>query len=1217
MPKISVILTSFNHEKYIAETIDSILAQSFQDFELIVWDDCSSDRSWEIIQSYQDPRLLTFRNEERQRALRGINRAITEVARGTYIAIHHSDDVWEPNKLERQHAFLETHMSVGAVFTHAQAIDENSLPLTDHQHFYSQIFQQPNQTKQQWLHRFFYQGNALCHPSVLIRKLCYDECGPYKPWLAQLGAFDMWIRLCLKFDIHVLPESLVRFRVRDDEANASGNRPDTRARCAHEYFLLLNNYLQLNTFTALTEVFPQARQYQQRGEGDTRFALAMMALAENTPPWHRLFGLQLLSTLLEDPHSATLIQHLYAFDYQSFIRITGLTPAFAGLEATQQLIADTGIKPQPWLPAWRWSPTERSWAEETLASWPAFSCEFLLAKRHEADSVVSSLARLHHQWLKTSWRVVTLKGTLSSSLNPVMFDSPSEWLAIIDAGDTLCADATFRLAQTILQHPEWQIVYTDEDTLSVQGEHSQPHANPDFNLDFLRSMPYIGNLLLIRRTLFIALGGFDPQAAGAEEYDLLLRAWEKIGDTGIGHIPEVLYHRCQDSRGRLPIPLEGILQACEQSLARHLARLNLPAQVLRGPFPPSMRVRYELTQTPQVTIIIPTRNQLAFLCRCLESLIQITRYPAYDILVVDNDSDDPQTCAYLDLLDNNHEAFGNRIHVLRHPGAFNFSAMNNRAAACAEGEFLLLLNNGTGVLHDDWLDEMVGHALRPEVGVVGAKLLFPDEKIQHAGVVLGMKGPAEHPYIGLPRDERGHSGRAQLTQNFSAVTGACLLIRKSLYQQLGGLDETDFKVSYNDIDLCMKVRAKGHLIVWTPWAILLHEGSASQKQEVETQTGVAKTQCFDNEQLAFYLRWLPQLAFDPAYNRHLSLAQTDVVLEDQAALSWDPDWRPRPRLLAQPSDRFGCGEYRIIAPLRALRQAGMVQGFETMRLFQPAEMARFQPDSLILQRPHSEVHIEMLEKHKRLFNTFRIFEIDDLVTNLPLKSLHRDQMPKDIIKLMRRSMALCDRLVVSTEPLAQAYRNLADEVRIQPNYIDASQWVHLKPRRRQGTRPRVGWAGGIGHSGDLVMITDIVRELADEVDWVFFGMYPDQLDAYIHEIHPGVPLSDYPAKLSSLDLDLAIAPLEDNPFNQAKSPLKLLEYGILGFPVICSDITPYQNAIPVWRVANRHRDWIRTIREKIADRTALAQAGDELREYIRAHWLLQDNLETWLKAWLP
>ena len=322
MPKVSVILTSYNHDKFICEAIDSVLNQSFRDFELIIWDDASSDNSWNLINQYSDSRIKAFRNEEQKRGIWGINKAISEVATGEYIAIHHSDDVWERDKLEKQAAFLEAHSEVGAVFTNALAIGEDNLPLADKNHFYSNIFDQPNRTRHEWLRFFFSRGNALCHPSVLIRKSCYEYCGLYRFGLAQVGDFDMWIRLCLKYEIYVMPEKLVRFRVRSNEANTSGNRPETRIRGDYEFYKLLLSYRTIKKFDELVKVFPGAQKYHRNKETDIDFALAMIALEEKPFIFTQLFGLDILFEAIVDPKRSAKIKRLYDFDYKSFISLT-------------------------------------------------------------------------------------------------------------------------------------------------------------------------------------------------------------------------------------------------------------------------------------------------------------------------------------------------------------------------------------------------------------------------------------------------------------------------------------------------------------------------------------------------------------------------------------------------------------------------------------------------------------------------------------------------------------------------------------------------------------------------------------------------------------------------------------------------------------------------------------------------------------------------------
>ena len=332
MPKVSVILTSYNHGKYIREAIDSVLNQTYADFELIIWDDCSSDDSWRIINNYTDPRVKAYCNDKTIGGGYGINKAILEIALGEYIAIHHSDDVWEPEKLQKQVEFLDDNPELGAVFTNALAIGENSQPLdVGEKHYYSTIFDQPNRTRFEWLNYFFYKGNALCHPSVLIRKLCYCECGvyQYRHGLAQLGDFDMWIRLCLKYEIYVLPEKLVRFRVRANEANTSGSRPESRIRAATEYHQVLKNYLKLSNFRELMAVFPNLSLYCCVEGYEPRFLLAMAALESNTQAYSQLFGIELLFDLIADEKSALKIKTLYGFDYLDLIKITGKQDVFS------------------------------------------------------------------------------------------------------------------------------------------------------------------------------------------------------------------------------------------------------------------------------------------------------------------------------------------------------------------------------------------------------------------------------------------------------------------------------------------------------------------------------------------------------------------------------------------------------------------------------------------------------------------------------------------------------------------------------------------------------------------------------------------------------------------------------------------------------------------------------------------------------------------------
>jgi glycosyltransferase involved in cell wall biosynthesis len=319
--KVSIILTSYNHAKYLKESIDSVLNQTFSDFELIIWDDASTDGSWQIIASYSDRKIKPFRNDEHKRAIWGLNKAISEIAVGEYIAIHHSDDIWEPQKLEQQVAFLDAHSEIAAVFSNASIITENGSLLQNSNHAYYKIFDQPNRSRYDWLNYFFCHGNALCHPSVLIRKTCFGDETPYRSGLGLLADLDLWVRVCLNYDIFVMPEKLVRYRVRADRKNASTD-PSTRIRRPFEFLQVLSNYKKIATPAELIQVFSIAEKYVKPEGCDLEFALGMVALELRVYKVTELFGLNLLFEALNDPKRATAIEALYGFTNKDFVPLT-------------------------------------------------------------------------------------------------------------------------------------------------------------------------------------------------------------------------------------------------------------------------------------------------------------------------------------------------------------------------------------------------------------------------------------------------------------------------------------------------------------------------------------------------------------------------------------------------------------------------------------------------------------------------------------------------------------------------------------------------------------------------------------------------------------------------------------------------------------------------------------------------------------------------------
>lgn len=809
------------------------------------------------------------------------------------------------------------------------------------------------------------------------------------------------------------------------------------------------------------------------------------------------------------------------------------------------------------------------------------------------------------QWLSASdhWSVM---------LAEAIAQMDGDWIQLLHAGDQLDPFALLLLADRIRADSNIVVYYGDEDQL-CNDIYQGPLFKPDFNLDMMRSYPYVGRSLAFERRRTLEIGGLNATFGELAPHDLVFRSAEAFGLGSIGHLDEVIVHAGISFGTWLANPDVG--GRCAALVTAHLDRLQVAHETHQGTLPFFNRILYLSDSRPLVSIIIPSKDQLSMLQRCVESLLEKTLYQRYEILIVDNNSESLDARTWLQGL----EALGSdQVRVLRYPHAFNYSAINNLAAREARGEYLLLLNNDTAVIQPEWLDNLLNHALRPEVGIVGAKLLYPDGRLQHGGVVLGLDGPADHPFIGEPGDASGYMHRLMVDQNYSAVTAACLLIRKSVYDGVGGMDEGDFKVSYNDVDLCLKVGQAGYLTVWTPYSLLLHEGSVSQNN-VDMTPAEAKRKRFKGEQDVMYKRWLPLLARDPAYNSHLDLNGAGFGVDPGKAAAWQPFTQSLlPRFLCCPADDSGCGHYRVREPFNSLQKAELAEGLISENFLSPVELARLDPDVIVLQRQITTEQLDSMASMKAFNRAFRIYELDDYLPGVPLKSYHRADMPKDILRSLRRALSLTDRFVVSTAPLAEAFADLHDDIRIAPNFLPTRWWSGLEGQRRAGRKPRVGWAGGAGHAGDLELIADVVRDLADEVEWVFFGMCPDQLLPYVHEYHYGVPIDQYPKRLAALNLDLALAPLEQNKFNDCKSNLRLLEYGALGLPVICSDVLCYRGDLPVTRVKNRYRDWIDAIRLHLSDLDAAERQGDLLQQVVHRHWMLEgENLLRWQGVWLP
>jgi glycosyltransferase involved in cell wall biosynthesis len=451
-------------------------------------------------------------------------------------------------------------------------------------------------------------------------------------------------------------------------------------------------------------------------------------------------------------------------------------------------------------------------------------------------------------------------GHIAEATNSALADAGGEFVVFLDHDDELTPDALAMVVEALNRWPQTDLLYSDEDKLDEGGERFDPAFKPDWSPELLLAQNYVCHLLAIRTDLVRRVGGMRLGFEGSQDHDLVLRIAEIISAARIRHLPFVLYH-WRRSVGSTATSAEAkpyAEAAGVRAVGEALHRRRLSAEVTPGRVPYSYRVRYALPEpVPRVSIIIPTRDRVGLLSSCITTLLEGTRYPDYEIIVVDNDSTDPETLQYLAELERLE-----RARVLRYRKPFNFSAINNYAAAEATGSVLVLLNNDIEVISAGWLEEMASLAVQPDVGAVGALLMYPDGRIQHAGVVTGMGGVAGHAYKREPGTSWGRSRELTVRREVSAVTAACLAVERSKFARVGGLDAQHLAVAFNDVDLCLELRELGLRNLWTPHAILRHHESLSRGSDERPERLAA----FQAEAAHMKKKWGHVLDHDPFFS---------------------------------------------------------------------------------------------------------------------------------------------------------------------------------------------------------------------------------------------------------------------------------------------------------------------------------------------------------------
>ncbi len=1159
-PLVSVIVPTWNRPELLQDALSSLVAQSYPNWEAVVVNDAGVDV--EALVAAADPhgRIRPLRHATNQGLSAARNTGI-RLSRGEILCYLDDDDRFLPDHLETVVAAFREHPEVELVYTEAEYVTERiengkrieldrATPFSGLEYSLERLHVSNYIPVNTWAHR---------------RSLLKRIEGGFDTSLPALEDWDMLLRLARATVPRHLPCRTVEVRVRPGVAGDNMSQREKKDFPAlyeklYRRYPLAGDNLAIQREQALNEMRARAADEPESPDHpERRYAqwLERHALSENDA---QFYAERMICHWLCKPAIHLVLTH-----------VPGQEGALADtLDALgRQLYAEWGLS--------------------------------ILTREPVAD--VGFAAAANVEWLQYT-------GELDETLNELMNGSQADWFLLIEAGDQLAPDALFLLADHANRHPRHRLVYFDEDRIDRDGKRYDPLFKPDINRELLRATPYIGQAVAFDRRALLRAGGVRAPAA-ALIWDATLRLLDEYGEEAIGHVPRVVLSR--PDRWRLARDEEQVVQQRRAVLQDHLHRNGIAARIEPSLLFGAFFVDYQVTAPASVSIIIPVRDRPEMLRSCLESLFRHTDWDDYEILIVDNDSQDPRMAGLFEELTARHAG----LRVLSYPGAFDFAAINNLAAAEAEGDYLLFLNNDTHLLQNDWLRRMVALAQQDAVGIVGARLVHPDSRVQHAGLVLGLGGIVGSPFVGEPLESAGYMGRAQLAQNYSAVSAACMLVEKALFERLGGFDADRFPVLYGDVDLCLRAAELGRATAWTPHATLLHRGGATLAELGD----LGRIDPQHRQRDAFLARWRGRLGNDPAWNRNLSLAAPDARVEVEIDAAWDTAIQDRPRLLAFPLNPGALGDYRARAPLRALEQAALArvalmpdhEGGRATRVPTIAELERLSPDSLYLLHGIGDLFLDWLPRYRKQTDAFLVAGLDDNLFAVPEKNSARARLPADIDERVRATLPHCHRLIVTTDPLVEVYAPYVDDIQVVPNHLVGANWLGLESQRRVGDKPRVGWAGAQQHLGDLEWLAPVIETLADEVDWVFMGMCPQAFRPWIKEFHKPVHYARYPEKLARLNLDLAIAPLEINAFNECKSDLRLLEYGVLGWPVLASDIHPYRNP-RVTTVANDPKAWIAAIREHISEPAALARQGNRLRDWVIANRLLENNTRPWLEA---
>ncbi|MFJ4430043.1 glycosyltransferase [Pseudomonas sp. NPDC089395] len=1156
---VSIVIPAYKPQ-FFEKALISAMLQDYENVEIVVCDDCRTDAIAAIVERVQKNSqfpIRYFRNEMPLMEPGNLARGVRE-ASGEFVKFLYDDDLLMPDAVRLLLQALQQYPGASLATARRRVIDEDDKPygeslLTIFPFRHDVIID--GRELASFLGQYIY--NFIGEPSsVMCRRAdalalgagIMDLDGTLMEWVGDLA---LYVKLLQQGDLVMLRDTLGCFRVSTIQTS------------------------QLARETPHVANEPYAR-----------FRAAIKALGWARPDARN--GTVKVATLVEPQRFHDL--HLGDYFVSGGVLPMGNDSLQAWAHPSAKL---TPVK--DWLAQRVLTPVQQRLVEQHRANIAGRACVAVIVLdclgQSELDATCASLqdwAANHTTGIEQ--HTITNVGADSSwvvRLNEIVARSEADWVLILRAGDVVLPSGAWMLDQALANSGGMRLIYCDE---FCRTRHDlEIMLRPEPNYDYLLSLPALmaGHWLMHRECINNG-GGFDASLPGAIELDLILRSIEAQGLQVISHLAEPLLVR--DAQDWTDNPDE------VASITRHLRRRGYQDAYVTQEASRRYRISFAHAKQPVVSIILSACYPQHLLHRCVESVLALTRYPFFEILIIDHQPADSSVRSWLRSLRD----MGAKLRVIQAQACVTLADAVNHAVAQAQGDYLVLLDSSAVVIQDDWLDQLLNHGLRDEVAIVAGSLVGADRSIRHTGLIGGLRGAVGPAFDTVKINQLGYMQRLTVDQNFSTLPSACMLVRKSIYQEVEGFDAALQVGQLGAADFCLRVARLGYLAVWTPHAMLLQDIAHDLPSKLV-------------ESDLFFARWLDVLANDPSYNPNCSLRGAAFELEPRVWLNWMPlKWRPLPVVLALPLGSEEQAGTRIITPFQALQEAGMLDGAWSHDVLNPAEVRRLDPQVVVYQDDLFNFPLDSMRQVRALSDAFVVLEVQAFLGHSP-EAAQLD--PQQRWQHLSEAASLADRVVVPTRALADAFAPLHSDIQVLETRLGKA-WRDLPSCAVRQQRVRVGCAVEASTSLDPQLLVTLVEHFADRVDWVLWGDVSVPLHGLACEVHDGA-LQNNPQQLLALRLDLALAPLGVSGLDGCRSPLPLLQFGACGFPVICSDTPAYQNDLDVTRVANTPARWVEAISSHLDAPNASLRQAARLREQVIHEWIFDEtSLAAWAKAWL-